>query len=403
MPSPRRPSSPAPRVSLLTPPGIGAIAVIRLEGAGADRILQRLFHARVRSAARFRPGRIVYGELRDEGQLIDEVLVAPPLVHRVGDVPRVREMRAFDLCAHGGLRVVERIVMALTEAGATWVGREEAGVGAWPAASVLEREIWEALARARTRRAVRFLVHQRTALPGELRRIARTAAQDAKAAGVAWQALLDRARAGRLLIEGAVVALVGPANAGKSTLANRLLGMDRSLVSPCPGTTLDWVEQETALEGIPVTLLDTPGYGQGGGVLDGLAAARARERAASADLHLRVLDGSRPPPEADAAWNAPGPPALLVLNKRDLGNVWTAAHIAAQHCAGVVSVSATQGTHLDRLTRKISCTWGLDWTDETVISFFTERQIRLAGEWLGAKGDPSRQEAILAELIGKDG
>jgi tRNA modification GTPase len=71
-----------------------------------------------------------------------------------------------------------------------------------------------------------------------------------------WRA---SARQGRVVHDGITVALVGPPNAGKSSLLNALLGRDRAIVSPVPGTTRDVVDGTIALAGVPVRLLDTAG------------------------------------------------------------------------------------------------------------------------------------------------
>ena len=400
-----------PRVALLTPAGVGAIAVIRMEGHGAERILASVFRHRSRYGKRLETDCIHYGEFRLGQELIDQVLVLPTVPVPEDRVASLEEERSFDICAHGGLRVVERIVMALTQAGATFIPREEIADRCWPASNIITREVYEALARARTARGVRFLLRQRNALPAELRRIARTAAHDPPAAMGALQTLLDASRGCRRLVEGATVVISGPPNSGKSTLANRLVGAKCSIVSAQAGTTRDWVSQETAVAGVPVTLIDTPGHehsGQGvgrghsGGNLDDLAAARARERGATADLHLRVFDGSGPPPDAHQPWSPVGIPTLLLLNKSDLGSAWTSADIEAQYCQVVLSISATEGANMDRLVREMGHMLGVKWADEKIIGLFTARQVRLVEDLIGGQRQPDFTGTALAELIGEN-
>ncbi|MCK4660796.1 MAG: 50S ribosome-binding GTPase [Phycisphaerae bacterium] len=381
-------------VSLLTPSGVGAIAVIRVEGTGAEHLLRRLFRPRGGLCEAFEPSCIHYGELRDGEELIDEVLVVPAVSTLCpGEA-------GFDICAHGGIRVVERIVMAFARSGARFVPREDSS--GWAADSIIEAEVLEGLAQARTRRAVRFLLRQRAALAAELRRIAEMAGQNAQTAMAALESLLNVSRGGRFLVEGATVAISGPSNVGKSTLANRLAGADRSLVSPIPGTTLDWVAHETALAGIPVTLVDTPGYGHSGGALDDLASERARQRAASADLHLRVFDGSQPPPTTDTEYTAGGVAALLVLNKSDLRCVWPDSFTPdSLHCRGMVRVSATRGTNVDALVLEIGRTLGVDWADESITGFFTHRQINLAKKLIHLWRTSALAEDVMVELFGE--
>ena len=107
------------------------------------------------------------------------------------------------------------------------------------------------------------------------------------------KSLLADADRGRLVRKGSRVALVGPVNAGKSTLFNRLLGENRALVDADPGTTRDIVESRFELQGLAVTLLDTAGLRHQPGRLEALGIERTREAASSSDLVILVI-----PPEA---------------------------------------------------------------------------------------------------------
>src|SRR5258708_36258619 len=100
---------------------------------------------------------------------------------------------------------------------------------------------------------------------------------------------------GRLVRRGSRIALVGPVNAGKSTLFNRLLGEDRALVDAAPGTTRDIVEGRFEWQGLVVALLDTAGLRRGPGRLEALGIHRAREAANLSQFVLLVV-----PPEADS-------------------------------------------------------------------------------------------------------
>jgi tRNA modification GTPase len=105
------------------------------------------------------------------------------------------------------------------------------------------------------------------------------------------QALADGHR-GERLREGLVVAIAGPPNAGKSTLLNRIARREAAIVSPYAGTTRDVIEVHLDLGGLPVTLLDTAGIRDTDDPVEMEGVRRARERAASADLVLWVVDAS---------------------------------------------------------------------------------------------------------------
>jgi tRNA modification GTPase len=114
------------------------------------------------------------------------------------------------------------------------------------------------------------------------------------------------------LREGLVFAIVGAPNVGKSSLLNALSGREMAIVSPAPGTTRDPIEVPLELGGIPVTLVDTAGLRNSDDAVEREGIARAKARAASADLVIHVLD-----PWADM--EVVGDRVLVVANKCDLG------------------------------------------------------------------------------------
>jgi tRNA modification GTPase len=132
---------------------------------------------------------------------------------------------------------------------------------------------------------------------------------------------IDRQLAGsgraERLRRGLVVAVVGPANAGKSSLVNLLAQREVAIVTPIPGTTRDVVEVQLDLEGWPVSLLDTAGLRESSDPIEREGIARARARAAQADLRVLVLDAADRPEEA-LRDHPPEAGTLLVLNKVDL-------------------------------------------------------------------------------------
>jgi tRNA modification GTPase len=133
------------------------------------------------------------------------------------------------------------------------------------------------------------------------------------------QALADGGR-GERLRDGMVVAIAGPPNAGKSTLLNRLARREAAIVSPYAGTTRDVIEVHLDLGGWPVTLLDTAGIRDTEDPVELEGVRRARERAASADLVLWVVDaGDSVGNEGKSTGKAGSePPTWLIRNKIDL-------------------------------------------------------------------------------------
>ena len=138
----------------------------------------------------------------------------------------------------------------------------------------------------------------------------------AVAAGIAAH-LADGGR-GERLRAGVQVAILGPPNAGKSTLLNALAGRDVAIVSEVAGTTRDVVEVHVDLDGVAVTLADTAGLRESGDPVEREGVRRALARAAAADLRIVVADARDPAgPDAGLAGCDPSR-TLLVANKVDL-------------------------------------------------------------------------------------
>ena len=134
------------------------------------------------------------------------------------------------------------------------------------------------------------------------------------------QSLANSFHYGRLLHTGLTLAIVGPPNAGKSSLFNRLLDRDRAIVTATPGTTRDLIAERTAINGIPVELLDTAGLRPTTDEAESLGIARTHEALAAADLILFVTEASRSLTPEDHALLASlqSRPYLQIRNKADL-------------------------------------------------------------------------------------
>jgi len=187
-------------------------------------------------------------------------------------------------------------------------------------------------------------------LPAEDRGIVR-AAIDQLISGT--KRLLATQHYGDLLRDGIKTVIIGEPNAGKSSLLNRLVGSERALVSPEPGTTRDFIEERLVIGPHCIRLIDTAGLNPSPAPIERLGIAKTLERAAEADLFLLVLDATRPPPpfppennERRSANNA-----VVILNKIDLG----ARPEAVRELAGkeTIEVSALTGHGLDALTEAI--------------------------------------------------
>jgi len=132
-------------------------------------------------------------------------------------------------------------------------------------------------------------------------------------------ALLAAAEHGRKLRDGLHVVLLGPPNAGKSSLLNALAGSDRAIVTDIAGTTRDVLRETVRLDGLELTLVDTAGLREAGDAIEREGMRRARVELGQADLVLLVLDARDPQAGLDAVGALPQQASVLQLcNKADL-------------------------------------------------------------------------------------
>ncbi len=200
-------------------------------------------------------------------------------------------------------------------------------------------------------RLLRLLAHLEAAidfpdedLPPEIE--TRVAGESAALLGEIEAHLADNRR-GERLRDGIAVAIVGPPNAGKSSLLNQLARREAAITSPIAGTTRDVIEVAIDLAGYPVVLADTAGLRDSVDMIEQEGLRRALARAEAAELRLFVFDASQPEGAAGAAiW--PGPDTLLVANKIDL--------VRDRGClpSGALTVSALTGEGLPHLIEKLA-------------------------------------------------
>jgi tRNA modification GTPase len=311
-----------PIAALATPPGESALALIRLSGRETIERLGELFSPKERLLKS--PGyRIVHGWISAGGERIDEVLVS---VYRA---PRsYTGEEGADISCHGGPAPVKAILGALRKAGFRDALPGEFTFRAFMGGKLdlTRSESVMELVSAKTDRGLAHAARRLSgALEEEIRGIKRLLAEalagveifldyseedieteegspeNFPSRGLAEEALtrLKRLAASyrreRLYQTGALAVIAGLPNAGKSSLFNRLLGEDRSIVTELPGTTRDWIEGSLSFEGVPVRLADTAGLRASEESMDRVERAgveRSRKLLAEADLVLYVIDGS---------------------------------------------------------------------------------------------------------------
>ena len=166
--------------------------------------------------------------------------------------------------------------------------------------------------------------------------------------------LLEMSSKGRDIIDGIKTVLVGPPNAGKSTLWNALIGKNKALVTPYPGTTRDVLEEYVNIGGICLHLIDTAGLHETEDAVEKLGIAKTRDFLSQAELVIAVIDGSSDIPEDFCSiLSGLSGSVLAVLNKRDCGSRITGAYLSEKFGISSVETSLKFGHGLDSIKESV--------------------------------------------------
>lgn len=356
--------------ALLTPLAPGAIAVVGLTGPQADTItLDILRHRHADGPVRLADRRPTLCRLFDGQEDVDDVVAV-----RIANGSRV----IIEINAHGGVRIAQRTLTLLAAKGATIVD----GLAFLEAVSPgdpIEHDADRALLSAASRRLTRWLLAQRSMLPGYLSGLTSTSPDELAAFRLRTQVAVR-------CLAGMRVAIIGPPNAGKSTLANRLIGVDRVITSEQPGTTRDWVSETALIRGWPVTLIDTAGIRNTTCPVESEAIRRGSDQAGQADVVIVVLDGSaeedglRRGLEESLASISCDLPRAVVLNKCDLPSRFLpepgGRTADLQFCnPPPLRISALAGLGVDALEELIESLLGLNLLDDSLPTGFLPQHL----------------------------
>ena len=363
--------------AISTPPGEGAIALVRVSGGNAIGVADKLFRGK-ELPSQFEPRVQHFGDiLGPEGRLIDQVMVS---VHRAPASYTGEDL--VEISCHGGTLVSAKILEACLRAGARAAHPGEFTERAFlnGKMDLTQAEAVIDLIRAKTDLALRSATEQLEGRLGDQIRKIRdelvellahiNASIDFPEEGITPDdsgtlrarldsireeiaALLATADQGRILREGVRVVIYGATNAGKSSLLNRLLGYDRVIVSDTHGTTRDTIEESLNLDGVPVRLLDTAGLRTFTSELEREGIARTEKSLQLADLRLHIADRNSPkPPHFEERKRDSN--EIVVLNKSDLpeNRDWKNFHALRISCLTGDGVQELRKEILTRITKQ---------------------------------------------------
>ena len=366
-------------VALATPPGVGALGIIRLSGKKAIDIINGLFPSKDLTK---KPSHTLHvGYLKNGERILDEVVVSlyrSPRSYTGEDI--------VEISCHGSPFIHQQVIDACVQQGARLAKPGEftqraflngkldltqAEAVADLIASNTEASHWTALTNIRggfshSLKELREQLIQFSALieleldfsqedvefadRTQLRALVQNALQQTRR-------LLASFRMGNVIKNGVSAAIIGKPNAGKSTLLNALLNEDRAIVSEIPGTTRDTIEEVINIDGILFRLIDTAGIrSHAADAIETVGIEKSLEKMKQANVVLYLFDVNTTAPEelerTVAGMNEQGIQPLLVANKSDLIDESEARYRFSQ-MAGIIFISAKAGAHLEVLKERM--------------------------------------------------
>lgn len=331
--------------AIATAPGVGGIGIIRISGPEALPLLRKLFVPR-KPRTHFLSHKLYYGMvIAADGQVLDEALA----VYMCAPHTYTRE-DIVELHCHGSYLVLQEILRNIFELGARPAENGEFTKRAFLAGRIdlTQAEAVLDLLQAQTDKSARLAVHQ---LRGELFTLvegirkelvailallevaidfpdddveifnsSQVTVQLRLAIITPLERLITMSEQGKIIREGIKVVITGQPNVGKSSLLNALLQEERALVNPLPGTTRDTIEEQIAIRGIPVHLVDTAGIRMHENPVEAMGIERARQKLGEADLVLFLVDALAGINgcDRDLYMSVRDKNHLVVINKRDL-------------------------------------------------------------------------------------
>jgi tRNA modification GTPase len=369
-------------VALATPPGIGAIGVIRLSGPQAIQIVDTVFHGKKLSKQASHT--IHFGTIRDEQNLIlDEVLVSLFVEPRSYTGENVVE-----ISCHGSNYIIQELIRLFIRSGARAAQPGEFTLRAFlnGQMDLAQAEAVADLIAASSEAAQQVAINQlRGGISTEIKKLRQElidfaslieleldfGEEDVEFANrVQLKALvqqllrfihklLESFQLGNAIKEGVITVIAGRPNAGKSTLLNALLNEDRAIVSEIAGTTRDTIEESLNIQGIQFRIIDTAGIREASDAIEAIGVQKTLEKVRQSAVLIYLFDVIKTQPaqlEADLAQLVhPDTQLLVVANKMDLNPYTEYKHYANPHFSAEqwIPISAANEMNIEYLKERL--------------------------------------------------
>ena len=384
--------------AISTPPGEGAISIVRMSGENAVKIATKVFQGK--DLTQVASHTINYGHIIDPASRreIDEVMVSVlrgPKTYTREDI--------IEINCHGGIVSTNEILQLLLQNGARLAEPGEFTKRAFLHGRIdlTQAESVMDLIRAKTARSMKVALNQ---LDGNLAHLINNLRQDildvlaqvevnidypeyddvetlttkmlkekALAVRDCIRQLEQTAKQGKILREGLATAIVGRPNVGKSSLLNHLLHEDKAIVTDIAGTTRDVIEEYVNVRGVPLKLIDTAGIRETDDKVEKIGVERSRQAIDQADLVMLLLNASEPLTAEDQELLAAtaDKKRIVVLNKTDLPQQLDQAELQAylKPAEEVIALSVLANAGIDQLEEQIAKLFfgGIENSQTTVI------------------------------------
>lgn len=386
--------------AISTPNAAGGIGIVRISGERAFEIADACFNSvSKRKLSEMKGYTAAYGTVHDStGEIDDGVCIVYRAPHSYTGENTV------EICCHGGLFVMQRVLRAVFAEGALAAGpgeftkraflngkmdltQAESVMGIISAQGTASLNASRVALDGAVSRKTEFISHMLLSAAASLAAWADYPEDDVPAVEGAsllsslenakneLEALITRCDNGKSVTEGVRTVICGKPNVGKSTLMNLLSGYDRSIVTSVAGTTRDVVEETVRLGDIVLRLADTAGIHETDDEVEKIGVTAAKKRMESADLTIAVFDNSRPLSDEDRLLlsECTGKRCVAVVNKTDLSSKLDTDEIK-KYIDNIVYISAKTDSAADTLREVLERVLGVDSVDFTQELLIGERQ-----------------------------